>query len=362
MSSRLPTTLVFLDTEVYVTTNFNFQGPLFSALKERIEKKQVTLGITEITIREVQAKIREGVAGAYEVLEKAKGKAHVLKNSSHDAITAFFRSWSKGDVEDELQKKFLSFLSGFEVERLGYDGVAVEKIFDLYFGQQPPFGEAKKKNEFPDAFALSILEGWAECMGEVVHIVSNDGDIREGASASHRFTYSKTLAELLAELSFKYDELAPLCLKAYEVVRSTVENAISDQFLDRAFYLGDQDGEVEEVYDVEVGGDAPQLLWVSHDEGDDTVSCEFEIVPTISYRARLNYNDLSTATYDSEDKVMLYRRTINEDVDGDTFAPVTVELTFLRNSPDDCTVDSVKADFEDSEEVTSSVHSDFPWK
>nr|VFK14125.1 MAG: hypothetical protein BECKLFY1418C_GA0070996_100618 [Candidatus Kentron sp. LFY] len=41
MDLELPITLIYLDTSVYVSTNYAFDGQLFSALQSRIESEQV---------------------------------------------------------------------------------------------------------------------------------------------------------------------------------------------------------------------------------------------------------------------------------------------------------------------------------
>lgn len=339
MEIDLPISLAFLDTSVYVSTNYAFDGPLFSALRARIENQQLILGITPITVKEVEAKIRSGVSEAQEALEKAKNKAFILRNSQEGCIVATFLPWNKQEVEDELLNRFRKFLSDFDVEVLDYADVDVKEMFDLYFNKKAPFGDTKKKNEFPDAFALKILESWSIEEGKRIYVVSNDSDMSYGVSNFSGLDYSPSLPDLLSTLSFKYEELAPICAEVYEFAREDIDQELAGQFSDRGFYIDDQQGDVDEVYDVSVDDYEPRLLRIEHDQGDDTVLAEFEVIPKISFKARLSYDDLATASYDSEDKVLIPWHTITKDVESSEIVMANVKLHFpkprwpLQNPP-----------------------------
>ncbi|MDO8444844.1 MAG: PIN domain-containing protein [Deltaproteobacteria bacterium] len=362
MEIDLPISLVFLDTSVYVSTNYAFDGPLFSALRVRIENQQVRLGITPITVLEVEAKIRTGVSEAQEALEKAKNKAFILRNSQEGSIVATFLPWNKQEIEDELVERFRRFLLDFNVEVLAYEEINVKEVFDLYFDKKSPFGDAKKKNEFPDAFALKIIEGWSIEEGKRIYVVSHDGDMRYGVGSFSGLDYSPSLPELLSTLSFKYEELAPLCAEVYDLAREEIDQELASQFSDRGFYVDDQQGDVDEVYDVAVDDYEPRLLKIEHDQNDDTVLAEFEVIPNISFKAHLTYDDLATASYDSEDKVLIPWRTITEEVESSEIVMSNVKLHFPKGSPKDYKVEDVSVDHPDSVMVSSSESADWPYK
>jgi hypothetical protein len=161
MDDQLPVTLVFLDTSIYVSTNFTFSGPLFSALRSRIEKGQARLGITRLTIQEVEAQIAKSLAEAEQAVRKVRRQVKILRNSDNASIQSLFADWNREDAERELGDKFVAFLADFDVDILEHREVDISKIFKLYFSQEKPCGESKKKDEFPDAFTLQYLEDWA---------------------------------------------------------------------------------------------------------------------------------------------------------------------------------------------------------
>lgn len=158
MDEKLPVTLVFLDTSIYVSTNFNFAGPVFLALRSRIEQGQARLGITRLMIQEVEAQIAESLAVSEQVLQKARPKARILRNSENHALQGLFADWDREHEGRELTERFLKFLDEFDADIVEHYDVDAARIFELYFSKKPPFGQGKKKNEFPDAFALQYLE------------------------------------------------------------------------------------------------------------------------------------------------------------------------------------------------------------
>ncbi|WP_234086829.1 PIN domain-containing protein [Azonexus sp. R2A61] len=76
--------------------------------------------------------------------------------------------------------------------------VDIDELTGMYFGTEPPFETKKdKKSEFPDAFALLSLEGWAEEHDLNMIVVSNDGGWKDYAESSPRLTVLTSLAEAL---------------------------------------------------------------------------------------------------------------------------------------------------------------------
>lgn len=362
MDAELPISLAFLDTSIYIASNYGFAGPLFSALKARITNKQARLGITKITISEVESNIRQGVIEAEQAIEKIKNKARILRNSKENHLASLFEPWDKELVIDELIKKFHDFLSEFSVETLGYEDAGIEKVFALYFNRKAPFGDGKKKDEFPDAFVMEILEGWGAAENSSVYLVSTDKDFANDENEFERLEHVASLADLLSKLSFKYEELAPLCALAYEYAREAIDSLIIDKFTNTGFYIEDQQGDVNEISDVAVDDYKPRLLWVDYDKETGFIHCEFEVIAKINFVANLSYDDLATAAYDSEDKVLIPWNTIREQVNSSEIVMSTVIIAFNKYQPNEQTIEDINTALSDSIGVTSSEGAEWPYK
>lgn len=362
MDTDLPTSLVFLDTSIYISSNYGFTSQLFSALKARIDNKQATLGITKITIAEVESNIRQGVIEAEQSIEKTRKQARILRNATTGTISSLFNAWDKDNVIEELIDRFHVFLKEFDVVVLGYEEIDVESVFGLYFNKKPPFGDGKKKDEFPDAFVMGILENWGDSETQSVYLVSADNDFVSNDGDFPHLERIKSLADLLSLLSFKYEELAPLCAKAYENVREAVNIQITSKFAETGFYIDDQQGDVNEVSDVEMNDYDPRLLWVDYDGAIGFVHCEFEVIAKINFIAHLSYDDLATAAYDSEDKVLIPWNTIDEEVNSSEIIMTTVVFSFNKENINECNLEDVDVSLSDSIGVTSGEGSEWPYK
>jgi hypothetical protein len=74
--------------------------------------------------------------------------------------------------------------------------VDAEDILKLYFEKKPPFGDGKKKAEFPDALSLLSLQSHLE-NNEKIYVISDDGDLRAYCEAESQFIQLDTLDHLL---------------------------------------------------------------------------------------------------------------------------------------------------------------------
>jgi hypothetical protein len=77
-----------------------------------------------------------------------------------------------------------SFLKQFTVVELGYEGIRLETVMSWYENIRAPFGEGKKRKEFPDAFAIASLAEFAERTETYVAVVSEDNDFKSAAITS----------------------------------------------------------------------------------------------------------------------------------------------------------------------------------
>lgn len=62
MANSVIVETVSLDTQVFVATGFGFNGKSFEALKQRLAEGRLRLVMTEITVQEVKARIRQTIA------------------------------------------------------------------------------------------------------------------------------------------------------------------------------------------------------------------------------------------------------------------------------------------------------------
>jgi hypothetical protein len=91
---------------------------------------------------------------------------------------------------------FDDFMSACSTEVVKADGVDADHLLSLYFGRKPPFGEGKKKSEFPDAISLLSLKSRLQG-DEKIYIVSEDDDLKSFCADDPSFICIETLDKLL---------------------------------------------------------------------------------------------------------------------------------------------------------------------
>ena len=75
-----------------------------------------------------------------------------------------------------LKELVAKFFRDSDAEEIELPENTLKQALDLYFERRPPFGEGKKKSEFPDAFVLEALKSKAGRNSESVYAISEDPD------------------------------------------------------------------------------------------------------------------------------------------------------------------------------------------
>jgi len=201
-----------------------------------------------------------------------------------------------------------------------------DRVFDLYFSKAAPFGEGKKKAEFPDAFVLSTLSAWGEKEEQTILIASDDGDFKNGVDHFPSLKHAGRLEQLLAFVAEEADQFATAADAALNTLQGRIEEQLLDRFEGLGFFVADQDGDVAEVRPTTVSYQA-NLLYVE-DTGDGVGEAAFAVVGTIVYEADLSYDDMDSAIYDHEEHQYLVFGTIEESVTREEVFQAELLITF----------------------------------
>ena len=168
---------IFLDTAVFVEANFNYSSKRFRDIASFGARGLIQVLLTDVTVREIRAKLKEAVKRA---LPGVETKA-ILKNSTLPEITKRRDPVAQEAVEKELLEELLDqfeqFLKDANVKILKFEAEGILEVFDDYFDLKPPFGIGKNKAEFPDACSLNALRKWCEAENDEVAVVTRDNGI-----------------------------------------------------------------------------------------------------------------------------------------------------------------------------------------
>lgn len=194
MRNQLPhleTKHVFIDTSVYRKLNFVDNHQL-SKLQELAERDVVRLHITDITLGEVQSKLKAEEATLLRKIESS----FLPRVSDNDELLGAIEGLRANENSDSIFREFKSFLNTCGCEYHSLEHSSPKDVFVRYFAEQPPFS-SKKKSEFPDAFVADMLDLWcseSECQ---MYIVSEDPDFQDICDDFDDFIYLNSLEQFL---------------------------------------------------------------------------------------------------------------------------------------------------------------------
>jgi hypothetical protein len=237
--------IVFLDTTVYAGQAYNFDSTVLTTFVAAAKRRGSKLLLPDPTDREVRRHIREKSNEALAALNEARRSAPFLKKWAHFPKKAFpaIASW---EVSQIAQGEWSAFLKQLPVEKLGYDGINVAKVMTWYDEIKPPFGQGKKRKEFPDAFAIAILDKFAADHSCAIAVVSDDQDIKLACDSRPTFLHFASLPRLTERLVTGDDKLETL-REAILGDLSALDDAVRDEAAGNlTYYHADRRYEIEE--------------------------------------------------------------------------------------------------------------------
>lgn len=227
---------ISIDTSVFESYKFGFEVGVLAQLSQfsRSDIEHLLVDMVHHEVRDhlvVQGKEdRARVKNALKPLLNSWGLSVDDRNATLHALFG---------AEDEVartEQRLASFIKLSSAVLLDSKEFAdLTRIVDLYFRTSPPFGEKEaKKHEFPDAFALVSLEGWARRNDKAVLVVAKDNDWRKFCESSELLFYADDLTKALSAFHAGADVAARMFARAVEENRvenidATVMSALNEQ-------------------------------------------------------------------------------------------------------------------------------------
>ena len=227
---ELESRIIFIDTQAYMKMGLNFNHPALVSLLELCRTDDLYHLTTTVVKREVESKIQTSIQDALSSLKGFRRKARLLEKINDENIRALFNHID----EDEIQRKAISVFEGFLVESkssiLSADSVNAEEVLELYFNKKHPFGENKKKSEFPDAISLfSVLNAVGT---EKVYVISDDPDLKGFCNSSTNLISIETLDEFLDLYNGHESAITELVKKYLSSLDAYMKSRIESQVID----------------------------------------------------------------------------------------------------------------------------------
>lgn len=342
---------VFLDTEVFVESNFAFDSARLKAISEDAAHGRFRLLSSDLTLREIRANILEHLSAA------ANAKpSPILRNFTSPEVLSRIKELDVHALSEELGSKLDSYLRRSRAVVLQIRPEDLNSVLDDYFSRKPPFGRGKNKAEFPDAFVLSSLRDWCREGGKVA-VVSKDAGVKAACCDSPDLVHFSTI-ESFYELLNSSDVRAAISRETILRLKSRVLELAREQLESLSFFVAGHEGEVDsaEVRSVEFEGEDIEVLSV------DELSSTALVEVTLEYMAEISYPVPGSGAYDREDGLLLFQDMITETVERRSRIELAVELDFEGGADGLAEVSGVVVAGPDAILVETSYDKEYPFK
>jgi hypothetical protein len=186
---------VFLDTSIFDGQQYNFSSTALASFVPVAKRHGLTLLLPDPTEREILRHIRDRSREASSALEDARRKAPLLAKWKHFPVDRSGLSLTR-EIFQIAMREWRQFQKSFSVLKLDYTHVNLKQVMRWYESSVPPFREGKKRKEFPDAFAVAIVEAYARANSSVIAVVSEDPDFMHACERYSSLLYFKSLPAL----------------------------------------------------------------------------------------------------------------------------------------------------------------------
>jgi hypothetical protein len=324
MSDSAVTPNVFVDTEVFDHHSRDFDSAKLRVLRRLASSGRINLLLTTITEHEVRSHIDADAKDAFKRLRNYNRMSRAVKRVLPDPK---LEPQDEEAIRKDLQKDFDDFIKSAQIEILTIDDVSPGPIFKKYFKQTPPFGTKDKKSEFPDAFAVAVLEEWCKRNFAKIYVVSGDSDWKLACKGNSDLIYVERLDELLEKFG---DSVQITAVKeALSRVRDSVVEFIERKAYELDFFVSDKliNGELDDVQiDLEV--EEFRVVEARDGEATVTVTCRLNVTADVT---AMDPNSIWTDPDTGELKsVWQLRGSVQDETERD----VTMEVTYDASNTD----------------------------
>ena len=346
--------IVFLDTNIFDASNYNFHNELFTKLYDYVNRGIIELQISSVVKGEVSRHIYDKVKKRIEEinLNISSRDLKIFRNDS-DCDRQLKKYNSEVWVSKALQI-FSDFLVNCKTTILLADNINTESILYDYFNCQPPF-EKEKKEEFPDAISLAVISkeisklsngnyfyNYKNAFGTsddlLYCIISNDNGFRKAAEriASNRpnedIVILKSMQELFRLITIQDEQAKSLQDKlshgfAKDIIEETIQQAIECA----AFNIDEDDGYVEDYVFLQANNIQYEANVISYQKMSDGNDVARIYVDTM-FDVRIQYEFLNSneSLWDKEEQDFIVRVTTEKTAD------FRVESSIVFNLKIDC--------------------------
>ncbi len=321
---------IYLDTSIFVKENF-LEGQRIKTFFELFANSRFQLVMSVIAVNEVKNQFKKSVKIAIQAHNELLNQRTMspLRNIPQSEVRS--TKFPKLEVLCEsFNKLFDEKLEAAKVEIIPYPTLNIEEIFIDYFGSKFPFNTADKKNEFPDAFALTSLVTWCKEKKQTCTVFSKDKDFLNFKSKQLDINdnYETFLDEYLKLESGRMAILETLVNENEELVNRYIKAWLDGQLDDTSLYY--EHSNYLEVHDIvfeKLEIEDKNYTVISIDKDEITIEMKAEVYLEVD----IVIDDEETGYYDSDDRDWHYFETTTRTIDQHASIPLILVFQIIDN-------------------------------
>lgn len=290
---------IFMDTCIFEQAGFNFESAKLKPFRDALSEMKLTLVDPDPTSRERTRHLRTRAEDAVKSLEQIEKSLPIITKLEKWPKSSNFREF---EIRRLVSKSLDEFLKPMKHIKVGYDGIDMHKVMTWYDRGLAPFGKGKKSKEFPDAFAIAILDRYAQTNKCDIAVVSTDVDFERACAGRTNLLYFPSLAAYLQVYQGE-SERVKLVQAWFEAKPEILEDQVADAFVQIIFEI--EEGWDGALYDPEVDVvNITDFYVVAVADKECTVSFEAEV----SFSVNAEYEDENDMEFDYDGEPLGYPR------------------------------------------------------
>lgn len=308
---------LFIDTSCLVSMGFNFSHRGFTTIENGVIAGDLKVVTTQILKGEF---LKHATLAIEADLEKI-GHLHALRTISADKITEVERLGE----ETSGQTIWTRFEAMFSPEDISQN-VNWQGVFADYFGLRPPFTQ-KKKDEFPDAFNLKMIEGLNPAH---LVLISSDGDFERWAAGRRNAVVYKKLNDFTdAYLKIRDQAFSAAAIIGFKTLKDQIVDRLKNEYsADHHFSVTCFHSTIQSAEITELTVASYTLTATDHEQ-------EFAVFQ-VRFRGKANLElDCPVMVYDSIDKEDMFLGSNSKAADIDLEIEATVTIFVNQQAPED---------------------------
>jgi len=313
---------VFIDTQAFDRLMLDFESAPLKQLKRLANEEKFRVILSSVVCKEIESHIASNTNEALSALDKFQKKARPFK-SLGSQYEPFFATYDVEAATELALGVWSEFLRESNALVISPKSVDLEEIVDAYFSGTPPFGEKKKKTEFPDAISLGSLLSLLKAEEQQAYVIGEDGDTKAWCEANSSYVVSVDSVRSFLDIYNKEEQP--------ELTASVTSN-IDDHLEEITGFLKQCFSEIMFHYEPNYEAEA-ELLSIEEFEIGEPEIIEVDVYgSTVSVQARVAFTvnitgpNFDTAIWDSEDKEYIFIDSFNSDVSYEEHYEVSFKL------------------------------------